>query len=66
MKTLNEVNTQFNKYMVLQYAADGNKVVKHNIEMQLIKDNLYKGKIRTIPAGITKLVNCMPFIPIMI
>jgi hypothetical protein len=44
MKTLNEVNTQFNEYMVLQYAADGNKVVKHNIEMQLIKDNLYKGE----------------------
>ena len=44
MKTLNEVNTQFNKYRALQYKADGNKVVKHNVEMQLIKDNLYKGE----------------------
>lgn len=41
---LSEVNTYFDEYKVLQYGADGNKVVKHNVEMQLVKGNLYKGK----------------------
>lgn len=41
---LNEINTYFETHKVLQYGADGNKVVKHNVDMQLIEGNLYKGK----------------------
>lgn len=41
---LSDINTHFDKHKVLQYGADGNKVVKHNVEMQLVKGNLYKGK----------------------
>ena len=41
---LNEINTYFETHKVLQYGADGNKGVRHNVDMQLIEGNLYKGK----------------------
>lgn len=41
---LSEINTNFETHKVLQYGSDGNKVVKHNVDMQLIKGNLYKGE----------------------
>lgn len=41
---LHDLDTTFERHAVLQYGADGNKVVRHYYDMQPISDVLYKGR----------------------
>lgn len=41
---LKEVNTEFEVHKIIKYAQDGNTVVKRNISMQRIIENLFKGE----------------------
>ena len=41
---LQELTTEYEQHKVLMYAADGNKVVRHNKQMRKIADNIYIGE----------------------
>ena len=41
---LQELTTEYEQHKVLMYAADGNKVVRHNKQMRKIADNIYAGE----------------------
>ena len=41
---LREIDTEFTKHKIFHYGAQGNKVVRHNYEMQHVAGVLYKGR----------------------
>lgn len=48
---LHNLNTPFERHVILQYGADGNKVVRHHYDMQPISGVLYKGEEYTNEYG---------------